>query len=404
MPQRILCVDDDPMMRQLVAITLGATGYEIHTAADGGEALAAARSLRPDLVVLDVVMPDIDGYEVCRRLRAMPELTHVPVIMLTSADDVETRIRSFDAGADNFVRKPFDPDELQARARALLQWTASAQAPPPVSGRVTAVFALRGGVGVSTLAANLAAGLAQIWSAPVALVDLALTCGQSALLLNLAPHGSWADLTRFPAAEIDEDMVLQTMLRHPTGVRVLPAPPRPELRELVGSALVTHVLDMVRRRHPYVVIDLPHDFAESTVAALDAADLALLLLAPDLASVRAAATTLDVFEALGYPPDRIRLVLNWTFERRGLQRADIEAALRRPIDIVLPFAPDAFVDAINAGVPPVLASPQPPIGAALEDLAFVLSPPEQRQQRPARPSEAWQRVAQRAQARRSRRQ
>jgi two-component system response regulator MprA len=116
---RILVVDDEPQLRRALERALKLEGYEVATAADGDEALAAAGETRPDAIVLDVLMPKRDGLEVCRELRARQDQT--PVLMLTARDAVADRVDGLDAGADDYVVKPFALEELLARLRALLR-------------------------------------------------------------------------------------------------------------------------------------------------------------------------------------------------------------------------------------------------------------------------------------------
>src|SRR3954462_13446552 len=118
---RVLIVDDDRSLREALRRTLVLGGYETLFAANGREALAQVAAAAPDALVLDVGLPDLDGLEVCRRLRA--EGNRVPVLMLTARDAVEDRIDGLDAGADDYLVKPFDLGELEARLRALLRRT-----------------------------------------------------------------------------------------------------------------------------------------------------------------------------------------------------------------------------------------------------------------------------------------
>ena len=120
-PARILVVDDRPEGRKLLALRLQHEGYAVQQAGSGPEALALAAAAAPDLVLLDVLMPGMDGFEVCRRLRAMPELRAVPVIMVTALEATDDCVRGLEAGADDFIIKPFKPAELQARVRSLLR-------------------------------------------------------------------------------------------------------------------------------------------------------------------------------------------------------------------------------------------------------------------------------------------
>ena len=118
-PIRVLVVDDEQTLSELVGLALRYEGWEVRTAADGLSAIAAARDFRPDLVVLDVMLPDIDGLEVLRRLRA--DIERMPVLFLTARDDVSDRIAGLTAGGDDYVTKPFSIEELVLRLRALLR-------------------------------------------------------------------------------------------------------------------------------------------------------------------------------------------------------------------------------------------------------------------------------------------
>ena len=399
---RILVVDDSPLNLKLVGAALAPLGYEIVTASHGREALQRVEGIGPDMIILDVMMPELSGYEVCRRLRQRATLGQVPIMMLTANDSLEERINGLEAGADDYMSKPFQVPELQARVKALLRRAAPIQ---PVAatrqGKVIAVFSLRGGIGVSTLATNLAAGLAQLWGQSTALVDLVLASGQSALMLNAPLRHTWADLADTPVGEIDGDLVEHVLLNHTSGTRVLAAAARPEQSELISAEKVAHVISLLKERYDYVLLDLPHDFSDTTLAGLDAAHQVLVLLAPELASVRATACAVDVFDHLDYAPDRITLVLNATFERGGLARKDIEATLKRPIGMALPYMPEPLISAINRGMPPVLDMTHKPAGAVFEDFALFVSKEEHRATRPAHPTEAWQRLVQRQQRRRA---
>jgi pilus assembly protein CpaE len=402
MAARILAVDDSDISLKLLAAALTQVGYQVFTAPSGPEALKQVDTVHPDLIILDVMMPEMDGYEVCRRLRRNPNTARAPIMMLTAQDTLEEKIKGFEAGADEYMTKPFQPAELQARLEVLLrraapQVTLGQEA--KVKGKTIAVFSLRGGVGVSTVAANLAVSLSQIWGSPAVLVDLALTAGHSALLLNLPPRTTWGDLAKTTGGEADADMINQVLLTHASGARVLAAPRRAEQGELITPDTVTHILTILSQQYQYVVLDLPHDLRDLTLAGLDKADQVLLLLAPELASVMSASAVLEIFGTLGYAKDLVRLVLNYTADRRDLAKTAIEEALKRPINVIVPNAPDIVFPAINKGTPVVFDKFNTDIGALLEDLAFFVSKEEQLVNNPPNPSPAWTRAAARAQQR-----
>ena len=119
---KVLVVDDEPAVRDAVGRALKLDGFDVQTAIDGRDAIRRLPDVRPDAVLLDVLMPGLDGLEVCRRLRATGN--SVPVLMLTARDAVENRVEGLDAGADDYVTKPFALEELLARVRALIRRTA----------------------------------------------------------------------------------------------------------------------------------------------------------------------------------------------------------------------------------------------------------------------------------------
>src|SRR5579871_6432739 len=118
MPPQILVIDDDPKITQMLRRALSQEGYAVQIAGSGAAGLEGAQALQPDLVVLDVLMPEIDGLEVCRRLRRAGD---TPILLLTAKDEVEDRVRGLDSGADDYLVKPFALEELLARTRALLR-------------------------------------------------------------------------------------------------------------------------------------------------------------------------------------------------------------------------------------------------------------------------------------------
>jgi pilus assembly protein CpaE len=144
-----------------------------------------------------------------------------------------------------------------------------------------------------------------------------------------------------------------------------------------------------------VVLDLPHDLQDRTLAGLDAAHTILAVMAPELASVRAMSSVLDIFDLLEYPHDRTQMILNHTVERQSLARRDIEATLKRSFDLEIPFAPELFVQAVNAGIPPILEPTNSYVGTLLEDYAFELSQEGHRASPPASPTSAWKRISRR---------
>lgn len=129
-PMSVLIVDDEPRLIRFVKANLESVGYRVISAWDGNTAIHLAESEQPDIIILDIVMPDIDGFEVCRRVR---EFSEVPIIMLTAKGEEADKLRGFNSGADDYVTKPFGAEELIARVKAVLRRSQSTGAPKPQS-------------------------------------------------------------------------------------------------------------------------------------------------------------------------------------------------------------------------------------------------------------------------------
>ena len=162
MAEKILVVDDDLETLRLVGMMLQRSGYEILAASSGNQALAIAESEKPDLILLDIMMPDMDGIDVTRRLRSNASTQDLPVIMFTAKTQVDDKVSGFEAGADDYLTKPIEPRELVARVKAVLSCASKARPAPaeaPRRGFSIGVMSPRGGLGVSTLAINLGIAL-----------------------------------------------------------------------------------------------------------------------------------------------------------------------------------------------------------------------------------------------------
>ena len=401
---RILVIDDESLYHKMIAHALETEKYQLDFASSGNEGLQKAKLHVPDLIITDVMMPDIDGYEVTRLLRREPQFAHIPILVLTAQAGLQNKLKSFEAGADDHLTKPFEPEELAARLAALLrraETSASTTFPGTVheDARLIAVHSLRGGTGCSSLAVNLGVGLASLWQTPTILIDLSMVAGQVALMLNATLRRTWADIAKYNLAELDIDMLESIVGRHESGMAFIAAPTYPTEAETITGAILDASLQMLRKHYDYMVADLPHDFNDIVVHTLDSADVILLTTAPDVASVRAAAAALDTYKKLNYPPEKIKLVLNATFPKHGLPKDKIEAALGVPVTVTIPYTPDRFVEAINFGQPLISAKPDEPIGGLLEDLAFFLSRETHKKSRPVKPTESWKHVYKRYSAR-----
>lgn len=395
---RILAIDDDENTCALVEATLRKRSYDVRTAMSGVEGLKVLQEFHPDALVVDKMMPGMGGYELVQRIRRDPEFSRLPILILTAEADLEGKVHAFDIGADDYLNKPFAPEELLARIAALLRRSQVAvNGSAPAAGNrhspyTVAVHSLRGGIGSTTLAVNTAIALRNLWGAPTLLVDLVMLSGHVNLFLDRRVMHSWATLQGYALDDIDEQLLDSLVHDYENGMDFIAAPDSPRQAELVTREAVARALDVLKPSYEYIVVDLPHDFGDMTLEILDQADIILLLVAPELASLRATAATIDTYDKLDYDLDKVRLVLNRPFEEEGVAAMDIFRALKHPIAVELPYAGRRCVQAINNGQPLTSTRPDHPTSRAIENFAYEISKTSHQEFPPITPSESWRRV------------
>ncbi len=396
----VLLIEDEIIYHRMLEHALRPLGFVVYTELTGSEGLEAAQAVHPDIIITDINLPDISGYEITKRLRRDPRFAHVPIIILTGQTTLQDKLASFEAGADDHINKPFEPEELIARMRVLLRRAellrqalpAGTVQTPSKQARLIAVHTLRGGTGASLLAVNLAIGLKGLWNAPTLLLDLAMLAGQDALLLNLPLRRTWGDLANVSPQDLDLELLQSIIVTHESGVDLIAAPTTPTQAEMISNETLSRALEILRPHYDYIVADLPHDFNDITLQILDAADVIIMLVAPELSSIRAAAAALDTYAKLNYEKDKIKIVLNYTFPRYALPRDKIETALGHPVTLILPYVPDLLVQSVNLGKPILYYQPTERFSELIEDFAFYLSSPNHKKVQPSMPTIAWKRV------------
>jgi len=347
---RVLVVDDDSEYLEMINLLLERDGHQTVLSADGRDGLAKALADPPDLAILDVMMPGITGYEICRQLRGNPA---------TSSVD---RQASLDAGADAHMSKPVTMSELSELISTLLAKRVMVRA-PSLEG-VVVLLSLRGGVGVTMLAVNLAAALTQAGDASVCLVDLCPSSGHAALQLRLKPDPNWSGLAR--TGGIDAPLVASHLLKHNTGLRLLASPVFPVMGSQNMSRLAAQtVLSTLRQRFSTVVVDAPSVLNEAAVAAVEAAAVVGLVITAESASIQTAVGTL---RALRDWFDKFRIILNYVAPGPETPIEPLERALKRPVVGTVPFDP-AQAQALAQGEPLILRNPGSPLAQAVKELA-----------------------------------
>lgn len=214
MAATVLIVDDDPTLVEMLTFVLGRAGFETKSAHDGARAMAILNAETVDLVVLDVMLPDMDGFEICESIRALPHGTDLPILMLSARTQITDRLSGFESGADDYVPKPADPKEIVARVRALIGRSQRARG---MAAPVIAFVGSKGGVGNTTTALNVA--LAQTAERKrVALLELSTTGVTVPWLLRLEPGQTLLDQIPPKGLRLSQGALQTCTQTHPSGL------------------------------------------------------------------------------------------------------------------------------------------------------------------------------------------
>jgi pilus assembly protein CpaE len=371
MAAKILVVDDDPNVQRLLQYTLKQEGYEVVIAADGAEGFRMWGAEAPDLILLDVMLPKLDGYQVATKIRTEEGTSgHVPIIMLTAEREVEQKVRGLRAGADDYLIKPFHPAELMARIKSLLARFAPQETlvgRPPL-GRVLALYGAKGGVGTTTIAINAAIALHRELGRKVCLVDGNLQFGDHRVFLDLGlDKKSIVDIVTAP--NIDVDLIRQVMVKHDSGVDLLLAPPSPETAELVTQEHMPIILEGLRGLYDYVVIDIDKRLDDINLGVLEAADTMFVVMTADLSCLKNVRLVLETIGHLGYESSKVQLVLNRSNAFTGINVKNAEGALKRTIDFQIVNEYRGAISALNSGAPFMFTKADSLLGRSLLDFA-----------------------------------
>jgi len=306
-----------------------------------------------------------------------PRCCAIMVVYELTAEVLQQALR---AGVDDVVAVSAEDAELldaisRASARVLARGPATGSAAPSPAasspGRVVSVFCTKGGTGKSVVAINLAVALAKRTIQPVVLVDADLQFGDVALMLQLQPTHTIAEAVQ-AGDRIDGTMLENLLLRHPaSGLLVLAAPTEPSSADQIGRADLSRILDILRERCAYVVVDTSANFSEVTLAAIESSDDILVMAGLDVMSLKSARIGLQTMRVLGIPFSRVKFVLNRANTRVGLSEADAERAVQLKVDAALP-SDIVVAESVNRGVPVVTSAPRSKFAKSIDHLADVL--------------------------------
>src|SRR5574338_1106742 len=251
---RVLLIDDEQFYFKLLQKALKEAEYKLEYAKTGSEGLSKIPTFEPEMLIVDLKLPELDGFEILQRLRRDPKFSYIPVIVITSRDELSEKLRAFELGADDYVVKPFQPEELVARmgilarrgrAMQIVQKETTSTTP----AAVITVHSLRGGLGCSSIVVNLGLAFYKLWGKPTLLVDGVLTAGQVALMLDAKPSATWENLVGIETENVDDVVTGEMMCTHKSGVRYIASPRYPIAADTFAHDVLKVFLDKLKRHN-----------------------------------------------------------------------------------------------------------------------------------------------------------
>jgi pilus assembly protein CpaE len=366
MSEKILIVDDDLDTLRLVGLMLQRQGYQISAATNGQQGLDKAFEEDPDLILLDVMMPDMDGYEVTRRLRQHPATAETPILMFTAKTQLDDKVVGFEAGANDYLTKPTHPSELQARVKTLLARVGRKKGGVASDGGgnrgyVIGVLAARGGLGVTTVAVNLAAGLLNRTKSEVIVAELLPGQGALALDLGLTTSKGLIDLLSLSkVVDITRDNTREALIHHGSGLKLLLSSDRPRDMQLINqTAHYEAILSALASLARFVILDLGVGIQPFAHKILPHCNDLLIVLEGSPNIIAHTRALIDDITSMNVNRRNINTVLNNRIRSdTQLPTTQVQSKLDFEILSTLSPAPELFTQATRMQAPAVLCQPE----------------------------------------------
>jgi pilus assembly protein CpaE len=364
MSEKILIIDDDLDTLRLVGLMLQRQGYQISAATNGQQGLEKAFEEDPDLILLDIMMPDMDGYEVTRRLRQNPSTLETPILMFTAKTQLDDKVIGFEVGANDYLTKPTHPSELQARVKTLLARIGDKKsmgaAKDENHGYVIGVLGARGGLGATTMAVNIGAGLQSRTKSEVIVAEMLPGQGALALDMGVTSTNGLVDLLSLnKLSEITRDRVRQSLVQHGSGLKLLLASDRPRDMHLISqTANYEAIVRKLAISARFVVLDLGVGMQPFVEKILPRCDEVFIVLEGNPNTIIHTRALIDDIAALGITRKNIKVILNNRIRSdTQLPSSQVQSKLEHEILSTLTPAPELFMQATRVQTPAILCQP-----------------------------------------------
>jgi DNA-binding response OmpR family regulator len=374
MNAKILIVDDEPNVLRMVSYTLHAEGYDVITAQNGAEAISKALTESPDLILLDVMLPDMTGVEVCAEIRKRQETIDLPVIMLSALAQVPDKIKGLEAGADEYITKPITPGELIARIKAILgRFRQVRRTQPKHSGKVLAFIGAKGGVGTTTVVLNIATALVMQEKKVIA-AEIRSNYGTLSAQLNLDQPKGMASLLEHDPDKINEQQVSLHLIGLPSGLKLLVGPQSASEYRRIEPQQVETMIEVFTSMADYVILDLPCHYSDANQEAIRRCDLAALVVEPESTALASGIVAVDLLRSWGVYGNRLGvIVVNRAPLVTPIKIDQIRGTLGHEVIGVIPTAAEALISSQRAGLPILLHQPNSDASRAYVEITKRIS-------------------------------
>jgi pilus assembly protein CpaE len=377
---KVLIADGTPQMRKSIReALLNENRIDlVGDCSDGDTTLRLAIELRPDVVVLDMNLPGTDGIQIAEALTLT--LPGTIIIMTSSQKGRHLIKKAMASGAREYLSKPF---AMRVLIEAIINLYDKQKKHKELKDgkdylnvmsrrKIMTVFSTKGGVGKTTLSTNLALALAEKSKGKVVLVDFDFQFGDIPLMLNLYPQKTIIDLVN-DIQELDEDTIEEYLIEHQSGLKVLPAPLKPEYAEYISVQVAEKILKVLLKGYQYVIIDTAPTLQEINLMAMEMSDHVLIITTLELHTIKNVKAGLQVLSTLKYEDSKIEVILNRFNSHFGISARDIENTIGRKILHVIPEDSVAVIHSVNNGTPLVLSKGNSQISRSIKELASAVS-------------------------------
>ena len=361
MAEKILIVDDDMETLRLVGLMLQRQGYQIVAASNGTQALGLTRNEKPDLIVLDVMMPDMDGYEVTRQLRQDKDTLDIPIILFTAKSQVDDKVTGYEVGADDYLTKPVHPAELVAHIKALLARGKNRAAVPQEKGYTIGFIAAKGGLGVSSLALNLAISMRLRSKTEVIAVELRPGQGSWGVELAFPETDGLNKLLKLKTAEITKARVEKELVRMPSGLHLLMASnySRDNLAFEAVDQMKT-ILQYLESIGKIILLDIGTNYIPDLDAILESCDEVVLVTEPQPVTIQRTRTMLEELNQKGFGKSKLLSLVLINRMRTDVQYSisQVQDTLHVPVLQMVPPVPELAYQASMRNIPLIDVQPE----------------------------------------------